>query len=211
MDQSLVFTLLALSLVLPILGAVGLRRLMPRLSGAQLYATAGLGFAVVFGSVLVLARADVSSIQIGQLSLLLPVAAPFDEAPENVEQQPVEQPTPLVEETAEFPTAEPADTGTPAASPTAATTATAAATATTAATLTPEPTETLEPTATATLEPPTETPAPSGRRTYVVQPGDTLRGIAEQFDVTVSALLEANNLTAEQADSLRPGQELVIP
>jgi LysM repeat protein len=44
-----------------------------------------------------------------------------------------------------------------------------------------------------------------------VQRGDTLRGIAAQFDVSVQALLEANNLTPEQADALRVGQELVIP
>ena len=59
--------------------------------------------------------------------------------------------------------------------------------------------------------PPTETPQPAARRTYVVQSGDTLRSIAAEFDVTVQALLEANDLTTAQADSLRPGQELVIP
>ncbi|HEU5087482.1 MAG TPA: LysM peptidoglycan-binding domain-containing protein, partial [Roseiflexaceae bacterium] len=55
------------------------------------------------------------------------------------------------------------------------------------------------------------TPAPAAERRYTVQPGDTLRSIAEQFNVSVAALLEANDLTPAQADNLRPGQELIIP
>jgi LysM repeat protein len=205
MTQSLIFTLLALALVLPVLGAVGLRLLAPHITMAQLYGAAGLIFAVAFGSVLLLARADVSSIQIGQLSLLLPAAGSAGEPPAIVGQTPSGEATSRPAEPTEAPTGAPARTATPAAS------ATVAATATAAATATPEPPATPEPTATATPEPPTETAQPTGRRTYVVQPGDTLRAIAEQFDVTVQALLEANNLTPEQADSLRPGQELVIP
>lgn len=61
-------------------------------------------------------------------------------------------------------------------------------------------------------ETPTTEATPEGElRTYVVQPGDTLREIAEQFDTTVQELIEANNLTLEQADSLQIGQELIIP
>jgi LysM repeat protein len=45
----------------------------------------------------------------------------------------------------------------------------------------------------------------------VVQPGDTLRTIAERNGVTVEALLRANNLTPAAADNLRVGQELIIP
>lgn len=207
MSQSLVFTLLALALVFPILGAIGLRVLGPRLSGVQLYVVAAIVFAVVFASVLMLARANVSNIQIGQLSLLLPAAAPAEEQPAPIEQPPAGEVTPLVQETADAPTGAPTETATTGPSATAAASATAEATETP----TPEPTAPPEPTATATPEPPTETPQPAGRRTYVVQPGDTLRAIAEQFNVSVSALLEANNLTPEEADSLRPGQELVIP
>ena len=44
-----------------------------------------------------------------------------------------------------------------------------------------------------------------------MQPGDTLLSISEQFNTTVTAIVEANNLTPQQADSLRVGQELVIP
>ncbi|HJZ47704.1 MAG TPA: LysM domain-containing protein, partial [Roseiflexaceae bacterium] len=62
--------------------------------------------------------------------------------------------------------------------------------------------------------PPTAVPptaAPATRRTYTVQPGDTLLSIARQFNTTVPALVKANKLTPQQADSLRVGQELVIP
>jgi LysM repeat protein len=58
---------------------------------------------------------------------------------------------------------------------------------------------------------PTAPPAPSAPRKYTVQPGDTLRSIAAQFNVSVTALVEANKLTPQQADSLRVGQELIIP
>jgi hypothetical protein len=49
------------------------------------------------------------------------------------------------------------------------------------------------------------------QQTYVVQEGDSLRSIAEQFGVETTALLEANDLTPEEGDNLSPGQELVIP
>jgi LysM repeat protein len=44
-----------------------------------------------------------------------------------------------------------------------------------------------------------------------VASGDSLRSIAAKFNVTVDALLQANNLTKAQGDALRVGQELVIP
>jgi len=50
-------------------------------------------------------------------------------------------------------------------------------------------------------------PAPSG--TYVIEPGDTLSVIAERFGVSVDALSEANGIT--DVNSIRPGQELIIP
>ncbi len=59
--------------------------------------------------------------------------------------------------------------------------------------------------------PPTATATPvAGQPTvYVVQPGDTLSTIAEQFDVTVEALMQVNDLA--NPDTLFVGQELVIP
>ena len=44
---------------------------------------------------------------------------------------------------------------------------------------------------------------------YVVQPGDTLSGIARRFQVTVSTLVAANALA--DPDALKPGQTLRIP
>jgi LysM repeat protein len=44
---------------------------------------------------------------------------------------------------------------------------------------------------------------------YVVQPGDTLVTIAEEFGVTVQELIDANRL--DNPDVLRVGQELIIP
>ncbi len=45
--------------------------------------------------------------------------------------------------------------------------------------------------------------------TYTVQEGDSLLAIAQQFGVTVEALMAANNIT--NADLLRVGDELIIP
>jgi LysM repeat protein len=44
-----------------------------------------------------------------------------------------------------------------------------------------------------------------------VQSGDTLRSIAERFNVSVQDLLRANNMTPEQADALKVDSELIIP
>jgi LysM repeat protein len=208
MSQSLVFTLLALALALPLLGAIILRVLAPRLSSPQFTGAAALIFGVALVSVLLLARANVPSLQVGDLSLLLPAAAPAAEEPPPGNQPAISEQPPTVVSgpTTGLPTATPAEP--PTELPTAA--ATAAPTALPTEEPTAAPTE-PPPTATPTPEPPTPTPQPAARRTYVVQPGDTLRGIAEQFNVSVQALLEANNLTPEQADALRVGQELVIP
>ncbi len=64
---------------------------------------------------------------------------------------------------------------------------------------------------------PTVAPTPSPTRVtgtvpgqkYVVQPGDTLAAIAEEFGVTVQELIDANRL--DNPDVLRVGQELIIP
>ncbi len=59
-----------------------------------------------------------------------------------------------------------------------------------------------------------ETPGPEGTNqpetvTYVVQPGDSLSEIAQRFNVTIEAVMEANGIT--DPDSIREGQELLIP
>jgi LysM repeat protein len=59
-----------------------------------------------------------------------------------------------------------------------------------------------------------ETPEPEATEqpettTYVVQEGDTLSEIADRFNVSQEAIMEANDIA--NPDSLRLGQELVIP
>jgi LysM repeat protein len=46
---------------------------------------------------------------------------------------------------------------------------------------------------------------------YIVESGDTLKSIANQFDVSVEAILRFNGLSEEDGDNLRVGQELFIP
>ena len=91
MPQPLIITLLLFAFVLPILGAVVLRLLTPRLAPVQLYSAAVLLLGVVIASVLVLARSDIPSLQIGNLSILLPVTAPDDSFLPLVPTTPAEQ------------------------------------------------------------------------------------------------------------------------
>lgn len=82
-------------------------------------------------------------------------------------------------------------------------------------------TDTATPTATATPEPPTatptitltptitQTPTPSGPQVYIVQEGDTLSSISEQFAVDLELLL-AYNPTVE-GGAIFVGQEITIP
>ncbi len=237
MPQPLIIILLLFVFVLPILGAIVLRLLTPRLVPAQLYGASVLLLGVVITSVLVLARSDIPSLQIGNLSILLPVTAPDDPQLPLVPTTPADQlpaalslatsapvtatasvtataaltaTAPVTATAALTATALPADTAT-AVSPTAASIATATAEPTASPIVTP--TATLEPTAVPpTSIPPTTVPAPpAARRKYTVQPGDTLLSIAKKFNTTVTAIVEANKLTAKQADALHVGQELVIP
>lgn len=87
----------------------------------------------------------------------------------------------------------------------------------------PNPTETEEQTGeviptreitpTSTIPPqPTDTPTPPPEPTfYTVQSGDTLTGIAEQFDVTLEALVIANGYTDANELPLIVGSQLQIP
>lgn len=51
--------------------------------------------------------------------------------------------------------------------------------------------------------------APAGSTAYTVQTGDTLFTIARRFNTTVTAIVQANNLT--NPDNLSVGQQLIIP
>lgn len=70
-------------------------------------------------------------------------------------------------------------------------------------------------TSTTAVAPTTPTPTPTPTRvpgqplTYVVQAGDLLGTIAQQFGVSVDAIVEANNL--DDPNLLFVGQELIIP
>jgi LysM repeat protein len=81
-------------------------------------------------------------------------------------------------------------------------------------TATPAPTATLDPSLPTSTPAPTATPAatatprPDGAVVHVVQSGDTLSGIAKQYQVTVEQLIQLNGLT--DANKLLVGQELVI-
>jgi hypothetical protein len=77
---------------------------------------------------------------------------------------------------------------------------------------TPTPAPTAQPTAA-----PEAAAAPEGATaeaarepvTYTVEPGDSLGSIADQFNTSIEALLQANNL--DDPDLLVVGQRLVVP
>lgn len=79
---------------------------------------------------------------------------------------------------------------------------------------TPAPTATLDPSQPTSTPAPTATPAatttprPDGAVIHVIQTGDTLNGIAKQYQVPAATLLQLNGLT--DANTLLVGQELVI-
>jgi hypothetical protein len=75
---------------------------------------------------------------------------------------------------------------------------------------TPAPRATPTPTAAAAMATPapTATPEPSPR-TYTVQPGDTLSGIAAQFDTTIAELVRLNDI--DDPGSIKIGQVLILP
>jgi LysM repeat protein len=73
--------------------------------------------------------------------------------------------------------------------------------------ITVAPTQDVDATATAYARQLVPTPTPAGL--YVVQQGDTLGGLAEDFGTTVEDLMAANGLTDPNA--IQAGQTLLIP
>ena len=61
----------------------------------------------------------------------------------------------------------------------------------------------------ATTPPAAPTQEVQSAQEYVIQPGDTLRAIADQFGVTVEDLAAANDIT--NPDIIQPGDTLTIP
>lgn len=237
MSPTFAFILLILALLLPVVGAWALRFFAARLTSTQLYLVASVVFGVTFVGVLLLARSEVSSLQVGNISILLPVSGPaiadvdqplVTNAPAVGESDDSEIETTVIAEVG------PQETVTPAGSPESIQTITQTAEPITDSTEQPDVATAIPPTEEPTAEPeeeptpepeeePTATPVtpptaepdepetPAGQQTYVVESGDTLSGIAEQFGVSVSDIIDANGLTSEEADSLQIGQELIIP
>jgi LysM repeat protein len=73
--------------------------------------------------------------------------------------------------------------------------------------ITPAPTLNLDATATEYARRLVPSPTPAGL--YIVQQGDTLSGLAEDFGTTVEEIMAANGLTDPNA--LQAGQTLIIP
>jgi len=79
---------------------------------------------------------------------------------------------------------------------------------------TPTATPTQAPTAAPTAPTSEKTATPtqttqSGEITYIVQPGDTLSGIALKYNTTVDAIQKANNI--QNPNLISVGQKLVVP
>jgi LysM repeat protein len=56
---------------------------------------------------------------------------------------------------------------------------------------------------------PTPAPPPTGSQTYIVQPGDTLSGIARRFNTTITAIAQASGIS--NINLIYVGQRLTIP
>lgn len=208
--------------VIPIAAVALLRYLRTRTTVVPFYSLGALLFALAAACVIWLVRSRVETVSVGGLTVIQPQGAVVVLPPRDpLAEDPPGEPEPTSVEA--IPTAPlstvsiPTPTGNPTAQATAATPTTPAPTSAATPSRTPvaptatpvAPTATPEP-PTATPEPPTAEPVPE-QRTYTVQPGDTLRSIAADFGVTVEEIIEANDLTAEEADSLQPGDTLIIP
>lgn len=189
LTETTLWLLLLFVLLAPPVGALVLR--MVQHSIGSIGIAAGMTTILVMTAValLTIARNPLPPLRIGDLTIL-PAWVPPVVDTMSEEQLPVMPTLPVLPTLTPRPTVTATATATPQPSPTS------------------EPTPTVEPTPEPT---PTLAPTVSGPRRYTVQAGDTLRTIAEQFGVTIEALLQANNLTPAQGDNLQVGQELVIP
>lgn len=80
---------------------------------------------------------------------------------------------------------------------------------------TPAPSQPAEPTVpagadgSAEVTTPDATQMPTDSQTYVVQSGDSMNKIAQQFGITPEELAQANNMNVN--DTIHPGETLIIP
>ena len=220
MSQDYVNVLLIVALILPFVGAMGIRVLSKMLAPRITIIVAAVTAVVIVSAVLSLASVTVNSIRFANLTLLLPVAPSIDRSSDYADAVMDEEL--LVENTT--PTIVPAVTDTPiptleptiVISDTATLTDTLVLTDTTILTDTTVLTDSTTITDTTVIDTPTPEPtaaptaAAASGQTYVVQSGDSLLSIATQFNVSVKQILNANPQMTNP-DNLAIGQELKIP
>ncbi len=147
------------------------------------------GRALAIGGVVVAAAAAGTALAApaitGGLSLLDVVASSSSASPTAGDETPTAMPT-----LTPLPTASATPTRSPSQSPSPV--------------VTPSPSQSIAPTSA-----PTPSPTPATAQTYVVQQGDTLASIAEEFGIGVAALQSANDI--EDPDEIIIGTVLVIP
>lgn len=227
MTEQTVGLLLLVVLLAPTLGAVAARVFGRWLGQGVARGIAVLGCVAGLSCGVVLNGADLDRTSLGSLAYAIPLPGPLVD----VEALALPRATAVLAAVAEEPSVEVAEvTAAPSQTPTA--TAPPPSTVTPSSTASPSPTATAPlPTPSATVTPtttqaplaeltatttPTAAPTPTAQPAraavaYTVTRGDTLRGIAEQFGVSVDALLSYNDLTRAQGDNLQPDQKLRIP
>lgn len=191
-------------LLLPTCGALIARALEGRSGIRAVQIIGGLGFAGAVACLLALQWTPLDAATLGRLTIFLP-SSDVVVAQDSFVEIPTAAPTTRIVTTTTTPTARPTNTPTSAPTATVEPTPTEAPPTEIPPTEAPPPTEVPPP---PTIEP---TSPPRQAQRYTVESGDTLRGIAERFGVSVGAILRYNGLSEEDGDSLRPGQELLIP
>jgi len=238
MSQQTVAILALIALLLPTGGAILARLIGRRFGNRATQIVGALSFAIALGSAVALYGAEIDRVALGPLAVFVPARGPLIEseafslrraatdAPTAVEvaelEPSVEAPTPAQPQTSTAPSPTTASTTSATTMPAASATTRPTGIATASPTPTTAPaTQTVqvavEPTATPTVQPAVQpTARPPNRpatepRAYFVEEGDTLRSIAERFDLSIEALLRYNGLSRVEGDRLQVGQKLFIP
>jgi LysM repeat protein len=145
--------------------------------------------------------------------LMWPVAAPPPPAPPSPTLVPTMQLSPTATASPTVLATTPANTPLPTWTPRAPETPTVTPSMAATSTLAPSPSPSAPPTATHTSSPaPTGTPTATATAEVVkhtVESGEMLSSIARKYNVTVDAIVEANELA--NPDALNVGQVLIVP